>query len=104
MTILYLNKYLESRKDENIYLFINRNKNRITKANVESDLKRIGKSAEVLDVHPHRCRRTFANNLARSGKDVKTIQQLMGHSNVDTTMGYITLDDDYIKNEYNKYI
>ncbi|MCD8355940.1 MAG: tyrosine-type recombinase/integrase [Clostridia bacterium] len=100
---VHLKRYLESRTDDAQYLFITRNHTRLTKSAAESDLKRIGQRANVPITHPHRCRRTFASDLARKGMDVRTIQQLMGHSNINTTMGYITLSNEHIKNEYRRF-
>lgn len=100
---IHLKRYLESRTDHEPYLFITKNHTRLTKSAAESDLKRIGRRASVPDTHPHRCRRTFASNLARKGMDVRTIQQLMGHANINTTMGYITLTSEHIKNEYRRF-
>ena len=99
----HIKKYLESRKDTLPYLFITRNKGRISKEIIESDLHRIGYLAGVDDVHPHRCRRTFATNLARSGMSVTTIQMLMGHKDLNTTKAYISLDHKQVKSEYEKY-
>lgn len=99
----HLKKYLESRTDDKPYLFITRNGGRLKKGSAEADLHRIGEIANVNNVHPHRCRRTFATSMNRRGMDVHTIQRLMGHSNINTTMQYIALNDDYIQNEYRKY-
>lgn len=98
----HLTKYLASRTDDLPYLFTTRINTRYSKAAVEDDLKAIGRAAGVDNVHPHRCRRTFATTSARKGMDLITIQLLMGHSNLDTTKGYITLDTDYIKNQYKR--
>lgn len=67
---------------------------------IESDLHRIGNAAGVDNVHPHRCRRTFATNLARSGMSVTMIQILMGHTDLNTTKAYISLDHTQVKSEY----
>jgi len=100
---VHLQKYLDSRADNDPCMFMTRNKTRLTKAILERDLKRIGRRAGVTNVHPHRCRRTFASTMARKGMDVRTIQILMGHSDLNTTMGYITLDNQHVVTEYRKY-
>lgn len=98
----HLSEYLASRTDNDECLFYSREHKRITKNSIENDLKRIGKRANVSNVHPHRCRRTFATSLSKKGMTAPSIQKLMGHSNINTTMEYISLDDQFIKNEYRR--
>lgn len=42
----------------------------------------------------HQLRHTFATACYRSQRDILAVQELLGHSNVATTMGYVALDDD----------
>ena len=58
----------------------------------------------MTNVHPHRFRRTFATGLAKRGMDVREIQKLLGHSNINTTLEYICTDDTGVKASYQKYI
>lgn len=99
----HLIKYLKTRNDDNEALFQSKGGGRISSRAIADDLKRIGKRAEVENVHPHRCRRTFASSLARKGMSLRTIQVLMGHSDINTTMDYITFDAYHVKNEYMRY-
>lgn len=103
IAVYYLKKYLETRTDNDVSLFSSRLNKRLSVSGIERFLKRLGEKAKVDDVHPHRCRRTFATNLAKKGMDMKTIQMLMGHSNINTTMDYITLSTDRIKSEYMRF-
>ena len=46
--------------------------------------------------HPHICRHTFCSNMARQGMNPKTLQYIMGHSDIAVTMNVYThlgLDD-----------
>lgn len=70
---------------------------------VRALLNRIAVRANVEDVHPHRFRRTFASMMAARGMDIQTIQKLMGHTDINTTMIYITTDDSLVSNSYQKY-
>lgn len=99
----YLELYLKTRTDDNECLFYTRNKTRITPSVVRMDMNKIGEGAGIKDVHPHRFRRTFASNNSKKGMNTKTIQRLMGHTDVNTTMGYVSLDNETLKNEYNHY-
>ena len=100
----YLEKYLNTRTDTEPELFRSRRGGRY--ANTDSIryvVNDIGERSGVANVHPHRFRRTFATNLYRRGMDVHEIQRLMGHSNVQTTLGYIYTDDTQLKAAYEKY-
>lgn len=53
------------------------------------DAKKIGEKAKVADCHPHRFRATFATTLLQNGVDLKTVQKLLGHKNLESTMRYL---------------
>ena len=99
-----LKKYLAKRKDESDILFANKNHERIHAVGIRCILNQIAKRAGVTNVHPHRFRRTFATGLAKRGMDVREIQKLLGHSNINTTLEYICTDDTGVKASYQKYI
>ena len=101
---MHLKKYLVSRSDQKTALFLSvAKKNRITSGGVRNVLKTIGANANIADVHPHRFRRTFATNLSKRGMNVQTIAKLMGHSNIQTTMIYVSLDESKIISEYKQH-
>jgi integrase/recombinase XerD len=64
-------------------------------------VKRYGKLAGV-DVHPHTFRHSFAIHLIRSGLDLRRVQQLLGHSNLNTTQVYLQFKDEDLREGYNK--
>lgn len=74
----------------------------IKPAGIQKLLRNLGKTSGITDVHPHRCRRTFATELARRGMPVQEIMRLMGHSDLSTTMIYLYMDDKAIENSYNR--
>lgn len=43
--------------------------------------------------HPHVCRHTYCSNIDRSRISVKTLQYLMGHSDISTTLNVYTHED-----------
>lgn len=53
------------------------------------DAKKIGEKAKVNNCHPHRFRATFATTLLQNGVDLKTVQKLLGHKNLESTMRYL---------------
>ena len=96
---LYLGRYLESRTDENPALIVSDKKpnTRLGISAIEGMVRRIGKRAGVTNTHPHRFRRTMATNNLRRGMKLEEIQQLLGHSNMDTTLIYAKVDHELLK-------
>lgn len=98
--MFYLKKYIESRKCLNISLFLNRNNNGMSKQNIEVMVKKIGQRADVDNVHPHRFRRTFATNAINKGMKIQNVQAILGHSSLDTTMLYCSVNEQNVKMEH----
>ena len=95
--------YLNSRPDGTA-LFYNKNHERLNSGGIRHILNMIAKRAGVDNVHPHRFRRTFATRLAARGMEIQEIQKLLGHSNINTTMQYVCIDDENVKAAYKRYI
>lgn len=53
------------------------------------DCAKIAKKTKVEDCHPHRFRATYATRLLQNGVDLKTVQKLLGHKNLESTMRYL---------------
>ena len=64
------------------------------------DNSRIPKTFEP--IHPHCLRHTFATRCFEKGMEAKTVQQIMGHANINMTMSYTHVLDDILKNEAKK--
>ena len=71
---------------------------------VEKIIRTIGYEADIENVHPHRFRRTFATGLASRGIKVQDVKVLLGHSNINTTMEYVCLDEEKTHISYRQYI
>ena len=99
----WLNKYINSRKDNDSALFMGKGSKRLQKAGIEAALRKIGQVASVEKVHPHRFRRTLATNLINKGMPVQEVQQILGHSKIDTTMIYCTVDKNNVQAAHRKY-
>jgi integrase len=69
------------------WVFANGNGNRYT--HVWDDCRKIAKAAKVTDFHPHKFRATFATCLLQGGMDLKTVQKLLGHRALESTMRYL---------------
>lgn len=104
LALLHLGRYLHERKDQDAAaVFINSRGGRMTEGGIRELLKRLEKRAGVTNVHPHRFRRTLATMLAARGMAVQEIQKILGHSQVNTTLGYICIDDQKAMASYKQY-
>jgi integrase len=61
-------------------------------------LKKVASEAGIKKFTLHDLRHTFASHLVMEGVDLPTVQQLMGHSDIKTTMIYSHLSPDHLKN------
>lgn len=96
---LHIERYLEGRNDDEPALFVAKQSPhaRLSKSGIEKSMRDLGKRAHVDNVHPHRFRRTMATNNLRRGMKLEEIQQLLGHSNMDTTLIYAKVDKEMLK-------
>ena len=88
------------------YLFLNKNGSKLSARGLEYIFKTITlKTGISLDFsfHPHSLRHTFATHLLNNGADIKTIQELLGHSSLNTTQIYTHVSLEKLKEDYNKY-
>ena len=99
----HLVEYLTTRNVTGDYLFYNKKKEQLNPGGVRHILKTIEERAQVTNVHPHRFRRTFATGMANRGMDIQEIGKLLGHSNLDTTMTYVHISEEKIRNSYLKF-
>jgi len=69
------------------YLLTNKNGQPLTPRNVQKIVARAAKNAGInKKVSPHTLRHSFATHLLESGTDIRKIQELLGHSNLQTTI------------------
>lgn len=73
----------------------------ITRRHVGRLLKRYGYSIGA-DIHPHTLRHSYAIHLVRSGMDLRRVQLLLGHSNLNTTQVYLQFKDEDLREVYDK--
>lgn len=105
-TKLHLQEYLESRKDDNPALFVSLRAphTRLDIGGVEYMLRKLGREAEVNNVHPHRFRRTLATRAIDKGMPIEQVQRLLGHKKIDTTMCYALVNQSNVKNAHRRYV
>jgi integrase/recombinase XerD len=94
------NKYLDNRnKDVNSeYLFCNSQGNQLSVDTVQKFLKISAKTANITkNVSPHTLRHSFATSLLENDVNIRYIQQLLGHTNLNTTQIYTKVNTNKLK-------
>ncbi|RJR27316.1 hypothetical protein C4561_02705 [candidate division WWE3 bacterium] len=114
--ISWLKKYLSTRSDEYKPLFLrysgkkmesqdyDGNSLRLTVRSVQRLIKKYAARAGIsVDATPHTLRHTFATGLLYEGADLRSVQELLGHSNVSTTQIYTHVTNVRLKEIHKKF-
>ena len=91
-------------KDENEKaLFVNLNGQRLTRQGFWKIIKYYKEQAHIdKEITPHVLRHSFATHLLQNGADLKSIQTMLGHSDILSTQVYMQFQDESLKNIYKK--
>ncbi|MEK7213568.1 MAG: tyrosine-type recombinase/integrase, partial [Patescibacteria group bacterium] len=109
-------EYLNKRDDMDDALFVQistkkneklaqkRDSMRLTPRSVERIIKQYAIQAGISKkVTPHIIRHSFATDLLRNGADLRSVQMLLGHANINTTQIYTHVTDTELKNVHKKF-
>ena len=108
-SIYYLKEYLNVRnsllKDKSCSkLFINNHGNGITRQGFFKILKKLLKEKNLNpNVSPHTLRHSFATHLVNRGADLRSVQEMLGHSDISTTKIYTEVSNDKVIDDYYNY-
>lgn len=110
----HITNYLETRLDNLPPLFLSYSRNNI--ASTTGDYRRL--SARSIQrmisnyarlagitkhVSPHTMRHSYATDLLMNGADIRSVQSMLGHSNIATTQVYTHVTDEHLRDTYEKF-
>ena len=102
-----LRKKLEQLAGERTnYFFLNSKGKKLTNRGLEYIIESISKKAGLslgFSLHPHVLRHSFATNLLENGADLRVIQELLGHSSINTTQIYTHVSKENLKSQYDEF-
>lgn len=109
-----VDQYLETRHDSLVPLFISYSKNvepdtsgdfrRLTARSIQRMIAKYARLAGITKhVSPHTMRHSFATDLLMNGADLRSVQSMLGHSNISTTQIYTHVTDAHLKDVYEKF-
>ncbi len=106
-----LKKYLNFRKDTSQALFVrtdldpkNYSLENLTTRSIQRIVKKYSKIAGITKkVTPHTLRHSFATDLLYEGADIRSVQEMLGHSSITTTQVYTHVTNKRLKEIYDKF-
>lgn len=106
--------YLASRSDNLPPLFLSYSKNsvqtnsgdyrRLTPRSIQRIISQYARLAGITKhVSPHTMRHSYATDLLMNGADLRSVQSMLGHSNISTTQVYTHVTDEHLREVYEKF-
>ena len=103
---IYINEYRDGMK-KGYYtekIFLNNHGKEMTRQGFFKIIKKIAKDKDInKNITPHMLRHSFATHLLNNGADLRTIQEMLGHSSISTTQIYTNVTNDILKENYDLY-
>lgn len=104
-----LEKYISDARDSMVedrnsdILFVNCSGQPMSRQGFWKLIKYYAKKANIeADITPHTLRHSFAAHLVENGADLKSVQEMLGHSDISTTQIYATMSHSHIREVYSK--
>jgi len=109
-----VNNYLDARLDNLPPLFLSYSRNniastsggyrRLTARSIQRIVSNYARLAGITKhVSPHTMRHSFATDLLMNGADLRSVQSMLGHSNISTTQIYTHVTDEHLREVFEKF-
>lgn len=86
------------------YLFLNWRGRKLSRMAIWDIISKYSKMAKIQkQIHPHILRHSFATHLLEGGADLRSIQEMLGHSDISTTQIYTHVDITYLKEIHKQF-
>ena len=84
-------------------LFVSQRGSRLSNSSVQKRLKKLALTQGLqVNIYPHMLRHSFASHILESSRDLRAVQELLGHANLSTTQIYTHLDFQHLAGIYDK--
>jgi len=89
---------LVDKKKSDGNIFLSKNGKQLTRMTIFNIMKKWTQISGInKDISPHTFRHSFATHLLEGGADLRSVQEMLGHSDISTTQIYTHLDNEYLK-------
>ena len=86
------------------YIFLNNHGKKMTRQGFFKIIKKLANNIGIsTEISPHTLRHSFASHLLKYGADLRTIQELLGHSDISTTQIYTHVANEELRKNYDEY-
>lgn len=97
-------RYNLFKHSENNYLFLNNHGEKMTRQGFFKILKKIAIEKNIkTNFSPHTLRHSFATHLLKHGADLRSIQELLGHSDISSTQIYTYVSNERLQENYKDF-